>query len=90
MSSDDVQAVVERAVSDAEFAEELRTKAFRAIHGGAGSPEWQEFFSHFATSPDELQALAGAEGLAACTCHSRTVTTTSTPLCTTTTTTTSS
>jgi hypothetical protein len=88
-SRDDVQAVVDRAVSDPQFGTELREKAIRAVHGGAGSQEWQDFFSHFATSPEDLQALAGAEGMAACTCHSRTTTTISTPLCTTTTTTTS-
>lgn len=88
-SKDEVRAVAERAAKDEEFGKDLRQKAMRAAHAGAGTPEWQEFFSHFASSPEELQGLSAAQGAAACTCHSRTVTTTSTPFCTTTTTTTS-
>lgn len=85
-----VQAVVDRAVAEPEFAEELRAQALRAIHAGAGSAEWREYFSQFAPSPEQLQAMSGAtEDMAACTCNSKTATTTSTPFCTTTTTTTS-
>lgn len=89
-SNPDVEAVVQRALDDEQFADELRTKGLKAIHGGAGSQEWKDYFALFATSPEDLQALGGGELAAACTCHSRTTITTSTPLCTTTTTTTSS
>ncbi|WWW35336.1 hypothetical protein V8017_21500 [Stenotrophomonas rhizophila] len=83
--------IVQKALDDKGFADQLRTQGLQAIHAGAGSREWKTYFSQFASSPEELQALSGGSAsVAACTCHSRTVTTTSTPLCTTTTTTTSS
>jgi len=82
--------VVQKAINDKAFADQLRAQGLKAIHAGAGSSEWKAYFSQFASSPEELQAMsAGDSSVAACTCHSRTVTTTSTPLCTTTTTTTS-
>ncbi|WP_157374403.1 hypothetical protein [Salipiger sp. CCB-MM3] len=90
MVNNKTQEIVQKAISDSDFAGNLRDQAIRAIHAGAGSDEWKDYFSQFAASPEELQSMsAGAEGAAACTCHSRTVITTSTPLCTTTTTTTS-
>lgn len=83
--------IVQKALDDKGFADQLRTQGLQAIHAGAGSNEWKTYFAQFASSPEELQALSGAgASVAACTCHSRTVITTSTPLCTTTTTTTSS
>lgn len=83
--------IVQRAIDDKAFADQLRTQGLKAIHAGAGSSEWKTYFSQFAATPEELQAMsAGSASVAACTCHSRTVITTSTPLCTTTTTTTSS
>ncbi len=85
-----VQQVVQRALDDPQFGAELREKGLKAVHAGAQSPEWGEFFSLFASGPEGLSAMGGDASVAACTCHSRTVITTSTPLCTTTTTTTSS
>lgn len=71
-------------MSDPQFGTELADKAIRAMHNGAGSAEWRDFFWHFATSPEEWRTLSA--DAAACTYSTCTVTVTSTAFCTTTTT----
>jgi hypothetical protein len=80
-------------LSDPEYAEELRRRANEAALGGQHSDAWAKYFgmpelSSLGTDPERLSSLGAAEGVAACTCNSSTITTTTSPWCTGTTTTT--
>lgn len=83
---------IARMMTDPDYAEDLREKAIAATVGGQHSEAWAEYFGRpelasLGTNPEQLSALGAAEGVAACTCNSTTVTTTTSPFCTGTTTT---
>jgi len=49
-----IQAVIDRALKDEKFAEELRDQALAAVQANAKGPEWEKFASNFAESPEDL------------------------------------
>ena|ERR1700687_3100428 len=85
-----LQDVIDRALIDANFAEELKTMAMLGQRAGKGSPLWAKFIEHFANTPEELKRFTAYdreyEGCTATIMMTTTVT--STQLCTFTTTTT--
>lgn len=84
-----IKDVVLRAVSDPVFAAELHAEATGAAKGGVGSPEWNKYMAHFASSPQELAALSAGNGVEPLGFTTLTTTTTyTTAACTTTGTTT--
>jgi hypothetical protein len=54
----DLEAIVNRAVTDEVFAEELRRQAASAAVAGIYSEEWKEYVRQFADTPEELEAFA--------------------------------
>lgn len=85
-----LQEVIERALIDANFANELKYKAVRGQQGGKGSTEWGEFMEHFAKDSNQLMKFTNLEdeNNPACTgTTGLTMTVTSTIPCTLTTTT---
>jgi hypothetical protein len=90
-----IQAVIERATQDPKFAAQLQADAVIAQRAGFGEKEWNQFISHFADSPDDLERLRtpmrgadAAERLNTWTTTTTTTTLTSVPCTMTTTTTT--
>lgn len=57
-----IREVVERATTDAAFADELKQQAEQARRDGPGTDSWRVLMDHFATSPEHLERLASAEG----------------------------
>jgi hypothetical protein len=85
-----LQKVIERALIDANFADELRYKAILGQRGGKGSDEWRDFMTHFAKDSDQLMNFTAMSDPADSKCTattSMTMMVTSTAACTTTTTT---
>jgi hypothetical protein len=63
--------VAVRALTDPQFASELRRAALAAVKGGAASQAFRDYFEHFASTPGELAGL-GTGDPAGCTCNSNT------------------
>lgn len=80
--------VIERAIKDPAFAEELRIKAQALGKNGPGSREHKELLTYFATSPKELEELSLNEFTTLGLTTTTTTTTYTTGACTTTSTTT--
>ena len=86
-----LQKVIERALIDANFANELRYKAIASQRAGKGSEQWRDFIQHFAKDSDQLMQFTKRDDPsdAGCTVTAlMTMTVTSTAACTLTTTTT--
>ena len=87
-----LQDVINQALSDPIFAEELRVKAVQAFRDDVGSDAWEDFMQPFARDAAELaclRTLTSGDPNVDCTTGTRlTLTTTSTFACTMTTTTT--
>lgn len=49
--------VIERAITDREFGNQLKAKAEAAYDAGVDTDEWTELMSEFAESPEELTRL---------------------------------
>ena len=49
-----LQEVIDRALIDANFADELRYKAMLGQRAGKGTKEWQAFMEYFAKDSDQL------------------------------------
>lgn len=49
-----LQDVIDRALIDADFAEELKQKAIAGQQAGKGTTEWGAFMEYFAKDPDQL------------------------------------
>ncbi|MFD7441582.1 hypothetical protein [Streptomyces sp. NPDC059909] len=90
MSTTKITEVVERALRDPVFAEELKTKAIKAAKAGSKSNEFSDLMYQFAEGPDDLSRMMGKgdEEIHLTTTTVLTTTTTSTGACTITTTTT--
>ncbi|MEV0227935.1 hypothetical protein [Nonomuraea sp. NPDC050786] len=86
-----IDEVIDRALHDTAFAEELRDKSMAVAREGFAGAAWQELIGYFAQSPAELAKLAptaGDEDAGTTTLTVTTTTTTTTAACTITTTTT--
>jgi len=85
-----LKQVIDRALTDRKFADELRKSALAGFHAGVGTDAWEDFVKYFAADPKELAMLRTLESEgSACTATTKCLlTTTSTADCTTTTTTT--
>ena len=49
--------VVERAITDEDYAKKLKAKAEAAYKAGVGTDEWTELMKEFAENPKELARL---------------------------------
>jgi hypothetical protein len=58
----DINRVVQQAINDPKFAEELHEAVARAKAGGSGSPEWDDLLKQFGTNSGELAKLHSAAG----------------------------
>lgn len=84
-----LQDVIERALKDADFAQELKDKAMRGQRAGTDTDEWEDFMKYFAEDSQQLaifRTLNDPGGLCTAT-TALTMTVTSTGACTLTTTT---
>ncbi|MCU7679190.1 hypothetical protein [Bacillus thuringiensis] len=86
----DINEIIERAITDEEFANKLRSTAQQAANKGIDSPEWDELMAYFNISPETLARMKAEESsdmMPRTTTTSTTTTTTtmSTVVCTTTT-----
>lgn len=87
----DLNSVLQRATTDKEFADKLKSKAMQAARKGMDSPEWYEYMAYFNTSPDTLARMKMTDNTledAGTTTTTTTITTTTSGACTITTTTT--
>jgi hypothetical protein len=84
-----LQDVINQALADPNFAEELKNKALDAQRAGKGTDEWSTFMEHFAEDEEQLANFNSLEGEGGgCTATIvTTLTATSTAACTLTTTT---
>jgi hypothetical protein len=73
-----VQEVIGRVLTEPAFAAQVQQDGLAALKSGLGSPEWDAYFEHFASTPGELAAKGATLSAAACTCNSNTVITLST------------
>lgn len=85
----DIESIVNRAVNDEAFANELGRQAAAAAGEGIHSETWREYVSQFADTPEELEELIPPENALGIRWTTITTTTTITSIgCYTTTTTT--
>ena len=85
-----LQDVIARALTDVDFAQELKDKAMVAHQAGTDTDEWEDFMSYFAADAQELAIFRTltVPGVDCTTPLATTMTVTSTVACTFTTTTT--
>jgi hypothetical protein len=57
----DVEYIINRAVTDEAFANELSRQAAAAAGAGIHSETWREYVSQFADTPEELEELIPPE-----------------------------
>ena len=55
--------VLNRAVRNRKFADELKLAAKNAVNDGLGSHSWRQLMSHFAQSAAELDELSDLEAI---------------------------
>src|SRR5215470_12005230 len=55
--------VLNRAVRNRKFADELKLAAKNAVNDGLGSHSWRQLMSHFAQSAAELDELSDPEAI---------------------------
>jgi hypothetical protein len=60
----DIEHIINRAVSDEEFAAELGKRAAATAAAGIHSETWKEYISQFADTPEELEELMPPENAA--------------------------
>jgi hypothetical protein len=87
-----LQDVIDQALSDPNFAQELKDKAMDALRAGKDTDDWEEFMAYFAEDAEQLasfRTLTGAGGCTATTACTMAVTSTAACNLTTTTLTTS-
>ncbi|WP_434182247.1 hypothetical protein [Bacillus thuringiensis] len=85
----DLHTVINRALNEPEFAQQLKSKAQEAAKKGVHSPEWSEFMSYFSVTPEDLASMGtNSSTMMPMTTMTTTTTTTTTIECTVTTTTT--
>jgi hypothetical protein len=60
----DIEQLINRAVTDEEFASELGRQAAATAAAGIYSDEWKDYVSRFADTPEELEELIPPENAA--------------------------
>ena len=60
----DIERLINRALTDEEFASELGRQAAATAAAGVYSDAWKEYVGHFADTPEELEELAPPEDAA--------------------------
>jgi len=66
-----IHEVATRILTDAEFAQEIREAALKAVKAGSHSQAFKDYFEYFASTPGELSDL-GSGPSQNCTCNSNT------------------
>jgi hypothetical protein len=51
---DSLQAVIQKAIDDPDFAAQLKREARAAQKGEAGGKEWETLMGHFTATPEAL------------------------------------
>ncbi len=83
-----LQDVIDQALEDSSFAQELKDKAMDAQRAGKDTDEWEDFMSYFAEDATQLASFRSLSGAGGCTATTGcTMAVTSTAACTFTTTT---
>lgn len=94
MNNLNIEKVIQRVLTDEDFANQLKDQAIKALEKGVKSDEWQSYLDLFYTNTEDLAKIKlehnslSSEQQIRGTTTTTTVTTTSTGPCTTTTTTT--